>query len=212
MRILVADKLAASTDKQGAARIVLKGLPPVTAPSDLVAELTALLEDGDAEVRANAAQALGKLGPAAKGSYPALLHFEHNDPDAKVKQAAALAAVRVGAPGVGDVALLSQSLKDPRPSYRAAVAQTIQIAVVREIPGEPTTFEVASKSHPGSWQRVDVKAHNGCGECSCIRWETVCWPVIRDTKHLAPSRRCRHLRAARELYANRKIAEERAYE
>src|SRR5262249_47399824 len=95
---------------------------------DLVAELTALLEDKEPEIRAAAASALGKLGPAAKGSYPALLHVARNDPDANVRQTAQLAADRVGAPGRGDVVMLSQQLKDPRPSYRAAVAQTILMA------------------------------------------------------------------------------------
>lgn len=88
----------------------------------------------------------------------------------------------------------------------------VQVAIVRCIIGEPTTFEVASKSEPGVWHRVDVKAHNGAGECACKRWARFCWPIIRDTHHLAPSRRCRHLKAAREMYTNKKIAEERAYE
>lgn len=46
---LVADKLAASTDKAGAARIVVKGLPPVTAASDLLAELS--FNDPNGEVQ-----------------------------------------------------------------------------------------------------------------------------------------------------------------
>lgn len=85
-------------------------------------------------------------------------------------------------------------------------------AVVRPIAGEPTTFEVRSSSHPNDWHRVDVKAHNGAGECACIRWSTVCWPLIRDTGRLAPGRRCRHIKASREFYCSLKIAEEPAYE
>jgi hypothetical protein len=77
-----------------------------------------------------------------------------------------------------------------------------QVAIVRPIPGEPTTFEVASKSEPGQWHRVDIAAWGGCGECACRRWQTVCWPLIRDTHSLPPSRRCRHLRAAREMALN----------
>jgi len=46
---LVADKLAASTDAQGAARLVVKGLPAVTVPSDLLAELT--FNDPNGEVQ-----------------------------------------------------------------------------------------------------------------------------------------------------------------
>ena len=93
---------------------------------------------------------------------------------------------------------------------------------VRPVSGEPTSFEVRSRSHPNGcripgeehsgWYLVDVKAHGGCGECSCIRWRTVCWPRIRDTGNLPPSFRCTHLKAARELYTNRKIAEEPKYE
>jgi hypothetical protein len=74
------------------------------------------------------------------------------------------------------------------------------VASVRPIPGEPTRFYVRSKSHPDREPYlVDVAAHNGAGQCACIRWDTVCWPLIRDTKNLAPSKRCRHLKAAREL-------------
>ena len=46
---LVADKLTASTDAQGAARLVIKGLPAVTTPSDLLAELT--FNDPNGEVQ-----------------------------------------------------------------------------------------------------------------------------------------------------------------
>ncbi len=58
---LVADKLAASTDKQGAARIVIKGLPALTTPSDLLAELS--FNDPNGEVQ-TVAQRL-RLWPAA---------------------------------------------------------------------------------------------------------------------------------------------------
>lgn len=97
-------------------------------------------------------------------------------------------------------------------SKTATKTKEPQVAKVRAIVGEPTTFEVASKSKPGEWHKVELKAHDGAGECSCIGWSTVSWPLIRDTHRLPPSRRCRHLRAARELYCSRKIAEEPAYE
>ena len=58
---LVADKLAAATDKQGAARIVVKGLPALTAPADLLAELS--FSDPNGEVQ-TVAQRL-RLWPAA---------------------------------------------------------------------------------------------------------------------------------------------------
>lgn len=86
------------------------------------------------------------------------------------------------------------------------------VAVVRAIVGESTCFEVRSSSNPSEWHRVELKAHGGAGECACIRWQTVCWPIIRDTGSLPPARRCRHLKAAREFYTNAKIAQEPAYE
>ena len=75
-------------------------------------------------------------------------------------------------------------------------------AVVRCISGEPTRFYVRSRTNPKEEHLVDIAAHKGCGECACIRWRTVCWPLVRDTKHLAPSKRCRHLKAAREKAMN----------
>lgn len=80
-------------------------------------------------------------------------------------------------------------------------------ASVRAINGEPCTFEVRSTSQPSQWHRVDLAAFNGAGQCACIRWDTVCWPIIRDTKNLPPSKRCRHLRAAREKCLNLLIAD-----
>ena len=100
--------------------------------------------------------------------------------------------------------------------------QSPQVVQVRSVPGEATSFEVRSRSHPNGcriageehsgWHLVDISGHKGAGECSCIRWRTVCWPRIRDTGSLPPSMRCTHLKAARELYCTRKIAEEPAYE
>jgi hypothetical protein len=46
---LVADKLQASTDKQGAAKLVVKGLPPITAPATLTAELSFADPNGEVQ-------------------------------------------------------------------------------------------------------------------------------------------------------------------
>ena len=46
---LVADKLALDTDRAGAARAVLKDLPPITRPSELLAELTYNDPNGEAQ-------------------------------------------------------------------------------------------------------------------------------------------------------------------
>lgn len=76
------------------------------------------------------------------------------------------------------------------------------VAVVRCIPGEPTRFWVQSfnPKTPEVRYLVDIAAHGeDCGQCTCIRWDTKCWPLIRDTKCLPPSKRCRHLKAGREM-------------
>lgn len=89
----------------------------------------------------------------------------------------------------------------------SAPAPLLNVAVVRPITGEPTTFEVKSKTNSAAWYRVSISDHHGAGECQCIRWQTVCWPLIRDTQHLPPGRRCRHLKAAREFALNIAIAQ-----
>lgn len=94
----------------------------------------------------------------------------------------------------------------------SAQPQVPQIATVRQIAGESTCFEVKSRTRPGLWHRVELKAHNGSGECACENWRTKSWPIIRDTKSLPPSKRCWHLRVARELYCSLKILAELAYE
>lgn len=76
------------------------------------------------------------------------------------------------------------------------------IAYVRQIEGEPCRFHVNSASHPAETHLVDIAAHNGQGECDCIRFTTVCGPRIKKTGTLPPSFRCRHIRAARELALN----------
>ncbi len=86
-----------------------------------------------------------------------------------------------------------------------------QVATIRQVAGEPTTFEVLS-SDGVTWYRCCVKAHNGQGQCSCKRWETVGWVAIRDTGRLPPAKRCRHHKASRELYCTIKIQQEPNYE
>ena len=78
-------------------------------------------------------------------------------------------------------------------------------AVVRTIPGEPTRFQVRSRSHPEEYHIVDLLAYNGLSECSCIRFSTVCRPRIKKTGNLPPSFRCRHIKAAREIFTNNVI-------
>ena len=70
------------------------------------------------------------------------------------------------------------------------------VAVVRHMPGEPTRFQVRSKSNPDTEHIVDLAAYNGAGECDCIRFDTVCRPLIMKTGNLPPSKRCRHIKQA----------------
>ena len=81
-----------------------------------------------------------------------------------------------------------------------------QCATVRPIAGEPLRGYVASASQPNAEPYlVDLEEWNGQGQCACIRWQTVCWPCIRDTGKLPPAKRCRHIKAFREFVLNRSI-------
>lgn len=82
-----------------------------------------------------------------------------------------------------------------------------QSAIVRSIPGEPLRFLVRSKSNPNESHMVDLGEFNGAGKCDCIRFDTVCWPAIRDNEKLPVALRCRHIRAAREHALNLTIAQ-----
>src|SRR5690606_27520599 len=90
-----------------------------------VPELASALHDEDSAVRAGAAEALGKLGPAARGTYVPLLNSARMDPVPRVRQAAQVASERIGPPTSADVPLLAHGLKDPDAAYRAACAQAL---------------------------------------------------------------------------------------
>jgi HEAT repeat protein len=93
---------------------------------DRVGDLTDKLNDEDAGVRVAAAEALGKLGPWAKGAYPPLLHASKNDDDKTVQRAAQAALDRIGPLGPSDATLLTFALQyDGNANYRASVAQTL---------------------------------------------------------------------------------------
>jgi HEAT repeat protein len=92
-----------------------------------VPDLTDGLTDADPEVRIAAANALGAVGPWAKGAIPALLQAEKGDTAPEVQQAARAALDRVGRrPAGGDVPVLLVGLQAPRaPRFRAASAQVL---------------------------------------------------------------------------------------
>ena len=78
---------------------------------------------------------------------------------------------------------------------------------VKAIEGEPGRFSVESWSDPRHPHTVDLLEHGTVGECSCPRWSTHTWPLIRDGKTVLPSDRCRHINAAREYLLNLLINE-----
>jgi HEAT repeat protein len=90
-------------------------------------DLADLLTDADPAVRTAAANALGALGPSARGSIPALLHTEKEDHDREVQRAARAALDRIGRyPTVADVPQLLAGLQAPHsPRFRAAAAQVL---------------------------------------------------------------------------------------
>jgi hypothetical protein len=79
-------------------RALADGAPPAAGPDDrgLVAGYVRLLKDRNADVREQAAVALGELGPRARSATPAL-RAALGDPEASVRAAVAVALRAVGA-------------------------------------------------------------------------------------------------------------------
>jgi HEAT repeat protein len=90
-----------------------------------VAELTEALNHKESSVRSAAADALGRLGPSARGAYPTLVYLSRQDSNSGVKETALLACERIGKPSASDVILLCEGLKDSRRGFRASVAQAL---------------------------------------------------------------------------------------
>jgi HEAT repeat protein len=89
-------------------------------PEPAIAALDEALRANGAEVRANAAAALGNLGAAAAPALPNLLQAAR-DPEAAVRAAVAAALPRVARPGDAEVAAALDALaRDPAAEVRAA--------------------------------------------------------------------------------------------
>jgi hypothetical protein len=73
---------------------------------------------------------------------------------------------------------------------------------VVEIPGERLCYNVASRSNPGAFHRVDLLAHGGLSECSCRDWITRRWRVVKTGSKAT----CIHVRAARERFLDDLLA------
>lgn len=80
-----------------------------------------------------------------------------------------------------------------------------QTVIVREIPGEPMRFTVESWAKAREPHLVDLLAHGGLGECSCMDWQIRRWPAIRDGGIV--DTRCRHVIAARSYFLDGLLAE-----
>lgn len=81
-----------------------------------------------------------------------------------------------------------------------------QTRKVVPVAGEPGVFFVESWTDPEP-HRVDLFDHNGKGACSCLRFQTHTWPIIRDGLPLPYRHRCPHVNAAREYLLDHLIAE-----
>lgn len=120
----IEERLTGETDKRVRlwVRVMLMFLDEKAMSAANFTALAKGLEDDDAKVRAQAAQALGTLGPKAKGQASALLKTAQ-DKDPEVQVAAIGALARVGDPAC--LALFSKILKDDKEDLRvrSTVAQ-----------------------------------------------------------------------------------------
>ena len=100
---------------------------PGTAANVVVPELIRLLADPRGEVRAWAADSLGKLGPDAKAAVPALSGLARDGQPA-IRQAAADALARMGPAAEKAAPALAALVRDPTWAVRhAAAAALIEI-------------------------------------------------------------------------------------
>lgn len=90
-----------------------------------VGALTQELSDNNPVVRAGAARALLKIGPAAYAAGPALMTSLRKEQDAVARSCAVRALVRTGGATASDLPDLIRLLKDPDPSTRYNTAKII---------------------------------------------------------------------------------------
>ena len=106
-------------------------LPELLVPSDLhegrtVRSWTEDLGSPDAEVRSQAAFALGSIGEPAKKSVPALAALLKEDPDANVRASSAFALSKMGLTAKDAAPALSQALSDDQPLVRINAANALR--------------------------------------------------------------------------------------
>jgi HEAT repeat protein len=124
-------------------RAAIKALIHSDLSESLNAEIQAALKDTDADVRANAATAIGNLGAAAVPSVPTLIGLMQNDPSKEARETAARALGRIGKAAPKDrqaVAPLRQTAaKDADPVTRVVALGALAMMEV-EVPEQVTAL------------------------------------------------------------------------
>ena len=132
--------------------------------------LIKVLREGDARARADAAEELGRIGPAAAAALP-VLREAFKDPDAQVRLTAALAVAQVNPKERSAVPVLVAGLKDAAPEVRRAAAAAL------------------GKLGPGGREAVEELARAVKDADLKVRWEAVdaLAQIGPDAKDAAPS-------------------------
>lgn len=116
------DEFVRSSAAQILGRIDVWGRNAEEVASAVPALIEALKQDKNAQVRSNAANALGWFGEKAASAVPALIEALKNDLDLQVRSSAANALERIGEKAASAVPALIEALKDQRVSYNAKEA------------------------------------------------------------------------------------------
>jgi HEAT repeat protein len=124
------------------------------ADADNLPTLVRKLEDKDSAVRANAARALGGIGPGAKLAYSPLLKAL-NDSDELVHRSALEALTKIGAPDKDDVPQLASLLKEGNPpDVRRFAAGALARTGVDARPAVPALLEALKDKDPALRQNA----------------------------------------------------------
>jgi HEAT repeat protein len=120
----ILDRLDAKSPLDRARSLEVLYLIGVDAP-DAVPIVVAQLQDKNATVRRNAAQALGRIGVSHKATVPALKRVMANDKDRVVRNNAIIALGELAPKSPEALAALGATLFDPRAQMRASAASML---------------------------------------------------------------------------------------
>ena len=93
--------------------------------------LARMLQDPERDVRIQAAETLGAIGPEAKGAVPALAETVGRDGSGTVRMRSADALARIGSEAKSARPVLEAALKDPAMARRPEVLAKIREALDR---------------------------------------------------------------------------------